>query len=223
MVKLIIFDWDDVIVLGSKKGYYDCYRETVENLGIRISEEELDKRIKSKWGKPFRIELSEILKENPELLDKACDIFYKNKFKANTFLDALSEVEGVNGILTRLNERYKLAVATGNQREMVNKIMAKFDIPNVFSQIVTSHDDIPPEKTKPHPYMLEVILKKQNIKNTEAVYIGDAETDVLMANNAGVRPIVVLTGQLTKEQAESLGVKHIIPDVTEVEKILKEM
>lgn len=223
MIKLVIFDWDDVIVLGSKKGYYDCYRETIDNLGIRIPEEELDKRIKSKWGKPFRIELSEILKENPELLDKACDIFYKNKFEANTFLDALSEVKGVNEMLTKLNGKYRLAVATGNQRGMVKKIMAKFDIPNVFSQIVTSHDDIPPEKTKPHPFMLQVILKKQNIKNTEAVYIGDAETDVLMANNAGVTPIVVLTGQLSKEQAESLGVKHIIPDVTEIEEVLKEM
>lgn len=223
MIKLIIFDWDDVIVLGSKKGYYDCYRETINDLGVKMTEEEMDRRIRSKWGKPFRIELTELLKEMPELIDKACEIFYKNKFEANTFLNALSEVKGVNEVLGNLSKKYKLAVATGNQREMLNKIVAKLDIPNVFSQIVTSHDNIPSEKTKPHPYMLEVILKQQNIKNTEAVYIGDAETDMLMAKNAGVTPIAVLTGHLSKEQAESLGVRHIIPDVTKIEDILQKI
>ncbi|MFZ6035354.1 MAG: HAD family hydrolase [Patescibacteria group bacterium] len=223
MIKLVIFDWDDVIVLGSKKGYYDCYRETINDLGVNMTEEEMDIRIKSKWGKPFRIELTELLKEKPELIDKACEIFYQNKFETNTFLNALSEVEGVNEMLERLSKKYKLAVATGNQREMLNKIIAKFSIPNVFSQVITSHDNIPTEKTKPHPYMLEVILKEQGIKNTEAVYVGDAETDVLMARNAGVTPIVVLTGHLSKENAEKLGVKHIVHNVTQIEEILKEL
>lgn len=223
MIKLVIFDWDDVIVLGSKKGYYDCYRETLNDLGVKMTEEEMDRRIRSKWGKPFRIELAELLKEKPHLLDKACEIFYKNKFEANIFLNALSEVEGVNEMLDRLSKKYKLAVATGNQREMLSKIITKFSIPNVFSQIITSHDDIPSEKTKPHPYMLEVILREQGIKNTEAVYVGDAETDVLMAKNAGVTPIVALTGHLSKERAQKLGVEHIIPDVTKLEEILRKL
>lgn len=38
-----------------------------------------------------------------------------------------------------------------------------------------------------------------------------------MAWNAGVEPIAVLTGHLTRLQAEELGVKHIIDDVTLLE------
>ena len=222
MIKLIIFDWDDVIVLGSKQGYYNCYRETLKELGITMSEEEMDMRIKRKWGQPFREELRELLKENITLLDHACDIFYSSKFNGNTFVGGLREIPGVNDLLVRLSKNYMLAVATGNQRRMIKeKIIPRFHIPDVFCQIITSHDDnIPPEKTKPHPYMLELLMKKQNVLPSETIFVGDAKSDVQMAKNAGVGPVVVLTGHLSQKQAQLLGVTHILPDVTRIESIL---
>lgn len=221
MIKLIIFDWDDVIVLGSKTGYYKCYRETLKKLGITMPEKEMDVRIKRKWGQPFKEELKELLEEHPSLVDEAVRIFRDEKFNGVTFIDELFEINGVNELLLRLSKKYKLAVATGNQREMLfGKIMPKFSIPDVFCQIVTAHDDIPPEKTKPHPYMLQLILNEQKIKSSEAIYVGDAKNDVVMARNAGVEPVLVLTGHLSKTEAESLGVKYILPDVTKIESIL---
>ena len=71
MIKLIMFDWDDVIILGSKKGYYNCYRETLSELGVTLDEKEMDIRIKRKWGQPFREELRSLLQENISLLDEA--------------------------------------------------------------------------------------------------------------------------------------------------------
>ncbi len=219
MLKLIIFDWDDVITLGSKEGYYQCYRETIKDLGIEFSEEELHKRIQRKWGQPFKEELRELLMEKPELLNKATDIF-EGKFWGNTFVNSLKEVDGANELLISLNKKYTLAVATGNHPKMVKeKIIPRFKIPEVFSQIITSFD-VPVDKTKPDPYMLEQIIKNEHVKLEECLYIGDAENDVLMAQNAGVEPIVVLTGHLDKEKAEKLGVKNILPDITFLEEIL---
>ncbi len=43
--------------------------------------------------------------------------------------------------------------------------------------------------------------------------VGDAKNDVLMAQSAGVEPIVVLTGHLKKEEAVELGLNNIIPTV----------
>lgn len=221
MIKLIIFDWDDVIILGSKEGYYNCYRETLKEVGVMLDEKEMDMIIKRRWRQPFRIVLNELLIEKSQLLDKASEIFYKKKFQGTTFVDSLKEVKGVNKLLLRLKEKYILAVATGNKLDMIqNKIIPKFHIPNVFSQIVTAHDNIPEGKSKPDPYMLELILEKQKIKPTEAVYVGDAENDVVMACNAGIEPIVVLTGHLSEKQAKELGVKYILPDVTKIEQIL---
>jgi beta-phosphoglucomutase-like phosphatase (HAD superfamily) len=54
MTKLIIFDWDDVIILGAKKGYYNCYKKTLKELGIVLDEKEIDKRIQDTWGNTDR-------------------------------------------------------------------------------------------------------------------------------------------------------------------------
>jgi phosphoglycolate phosphatase len=219
MTKLIIFDWDDVVTLGSIRGYYACYRETLDKLGVKLSEREIDRRIKRKWGQPFKEELRELLKEKPEILEKANEMF-KEFFWGNTFVDQLKEINGANAALRYLSDRYKLAVATGNHPKMLReKIFPKFNIPDVFVQIITSHD-VPANKTKPNPYMLNAILKKQEVKPDESVMVGDAENDVLMARNAGVKPIVVLTGHLTRSSAKELGVVDILPDITYLQELL---
>jgi phosphoglycolate phosphatase len=99
-------------------------------------------------------------------------------------------------------------------------VMPHFNIPDIFSQIITSHDIEDQEMTKPHPYMLETIMKTQGVKPEETIFVGDAKTDVQMAYNAQVTPIVVLTGHLNREEAEALEVKYIIPDVTKLETVL---
>jgi phosphoglycolate phosphatase len=220
MIELIIFDWDDVLVLGSKEGYYNCYKKTLKELGIILDEREMDKRIESTWGHSDREIIAELLKENPNLLNKACEIFYNKEFYGNTFVDSLKEVQGVNELLIRLKGCYKLAVASANRYDMIkDKIIPRFNIPNVFNQIVTV-DDAPPGRSKPDPYMLQLILEKQGVSNKDAIFVGDAKNDVLMAKNAGVEPVVVLTGLISRTQAEALGVRYIIPDVTKIEEIL---
>lgn len=212
MKKLVVFDWDDVVTLGSKEGYYACYRETLNALGIVLPEDELHKRIQRRWGQPYQEELRELLLERPDLLNQANKLF-EEKFWGDVFVRELREVAGANELLTYLSSKYTLAVATGNHPDMLKKkIFPRFNIPDVFAQIVTAYD-VPPEKTKPDPYMLEQIMKKQQCTPSETIYIGDAENDAKMAQNALVEPIVVLTGHLNRREAEQLGVKQILPDI----------
>lgn len=212
MKKLVVFDWDDVVTLGSKEGYYACYRETLNALNIVLPEDELHKRIQRRWGQPYQEELRELLLERPDLLNQANKLF-EEKFWGDVFVRELREVPGANELLTYLSSKYTLAVATGNHPDMLKKkIFPRFNIPDVFAQIITAYD-VPPEKTKPDPYMLEQIMKKQQCTPSETIYIGDAENDAKMAQNALVEPIVVLTGHLNRREAEKLGVKQILPDI----------
>jgi beta-phosphoglucomutase-like phosphatase (HAD superfamily) len=159
MIKLIIFDWDDVITLGSKEGYFACYHKALEAVGVSLPPEEEYRRILSKWGKTFRTELTELLKEHPELVDKACDVYHE-EYWSGTFVKSLKILPQANELLTHLSQKYILAVATGNTHKMLSEIIPYFNIPNLFSQIVSSHDLLDQEKAKPHPYMLEVIMKQ---------------------------------------------------------------
>lgn len=213
MIKLVIFDWDDVITLGGKEGYFACYHAALVAVGVHLSPEEEHKRIMAKWSKPVLEELKELLKEHPELVDEAHKAYKKEKDRI--FLKNLRLLQGTNEVLEELSKRYTLAVATGNTEQMIrDKIIPRFKIPSVFSYILSSHDVQDVEKTKPHPYMLEFLMKKTNVLPHETVYIGDAATDLKMAQNAGVTPVIVLTGHLSKNEAENLGARWIIPDIT---------
>lgn len=223
MIKLVVFDWDDVVTLGSKVGYFACYHKAINEVGVFLSSEDEHKRILSKWGKSFREELKELLQEQPELVNKACEI-YDKEYWGKTFVKELKILPGTNELLERLQKKYILAIATGARRKMIEEIvMPYFKIPTVFTQIITSHDIENQEMTKPHPHMLEVIMKEQGVNPSETVFIGDAKTDVQMAQNAKVTPIVVLSGHLNRKEAEELGVSYIIDDITKLETVLEEI
>jgi phosphoglycolate phosphatase len=221
MIKLIIFDWDDVFTLGSKEGYIKGLHETLEDLDVHLKPEEEHKRILETWGKVHDEELKNLLRERPGLIGKAIKI-YETKLFGGTYVRALSYVEGANEMLRDLSQDFLLAVATGAHHDILkNQVMPKFKVPDVFAQIVSVYELNDPSKNKPHPYMLEKIMNDQNCLPAETIFVGDAETDVLMARNAGVEPVVVLSGHLTRTQAEALGVSYIIPDVTHMREMAR--
>jgi phosphoglycolate phosphatase len=223
MIKLIIFDWDDVFTQDSIKGYYKCYHEALTGVGVHLDPEEEDRLIKAKWGSGHHAQLKYILQEQgkPELLDKAVGI-YREHFFGDTFVDCLTIVPGAQAFLERLAKQYKLAIATGGHPDILKgRLFPKFQIPDVFAQVVTIYDIDDLAHAKPHPFMINKILETQGVKPEEAVVVGDAENDMRMAWNAGVEPIAVLTGHLNRQQAEKLGVKHIIQNVTQLDDVLE--
>ncbi len=220
-MRLIIFDWDDVFTIGSTKGYIACYHNALKGVGIELDPVAERKRINTKWGKSHREELTELLKEHPDLVDKACEICESNLF-GETFVNELSVIPGTQDMLQRISKKYTLAIATGVHPKLLKEqVMPKFKIPEVFSQIITAYDISNPELQKPNPYSLQTIMRTQGASNKETIFVGDAENDVKMAVTAGVTPVVALTGHLTSAQAEKLGVKHIIENVGQIESILK--
>lgn len=222
-IKLIIFDWDDVFTLGSKKGYFKCYHETLKQLGIHLNSKEEEKRIRAKWGQTHREELAELLKENPELLDQACEVYEKKLF-GDTFVECLELVRGSKELLERLSKKYVLTIATGlHSKLFYHQIVPKFGIPDVFSTVISAYDIDNPSKQKPSSFIANKILKEHKVLPDEAVLVGDAKNDVLMAQSTHITPIVVLTGHLTGEEAEQLGVEHIVSDVTKIEEILDKL
>lgn len=221
MIKLIIFDWDDVFTQNSIKGYYACYREALKGVGVALGQQEEDRRIKAKWGAGHREQLIYLLKERPELVDKAIQI-YEEHFFGDTFTDCLTIIPGAQDLLKNLATKYKLTVATGGHPKIIKeRLFPKFNIPDVFAEVLTIYDIDDLAHAKPHPYMANTILERQRVKPEEAVLVGDAASDMQMAWNAGVEPIAVLTGHLNRQQAEALGVKHIIENVTLLESELE--
>jgi len=220
MIKAIIFDWDDVIVTGSTKGYFKCYHETLVRLGVHLEEKEERRRIFENWGKTPRHEFEGLLKEHSDKLDAACKLYDDLLLGSDIFINSITPIKQVDELLLRLAGKYKLAIATGCAQVFLIRIMEKHGIRNVFSKIISAYD-IDEKNQKPSAYSLNEIMAFLKVKPEEAVYVGDAKNDVRMARNARIEPIVALTGHLSKPEAQALKVKHIISDVTGIEEVLE--
>jgi phosphoglycolate phosphatase-like HAD superfamily hydrolase len=220
MIKLIIFDWDDVFSIGSKEGYFKCYQAVLDEFGIELDKDEKKKRIMTHWGKPYHHTIRELLREKPELFEKGYEVYRENLF-GDTYVDCLHLIPSAKELLLKLQGKYTLAIASGVQPKLLKeRIFPKFDIPDVFAEIITGHDLEDSTKAKPHPFIAEEIMRRTGIAKEQTIMVGDAKNDVLMAQRAGITPIVVLTGHLNKNEAEELKVKYIIEDVTKIEKVL---
>jgi HAD superfamily hydrolase (TIGR01549 family) len=203
------------------RSYFACYHAGIKGVGVKLNPSIEKKRILHKWSAPHRIKFRHILQEKPELVDRAADIYEENLF-GETFINELSTIPGTRKLLERLSKNYTLCVATGMHPKVMKKVFVKFGFPSVFSQI-TSNYDVHPELIKPHPYMIESAMELYGTKKDETIMVGDGESDVEMALAAGVTPVVVLTGHLTKQKADEMGVKYIIEDVTRLETVLAEI
>ncbi len=220
MIKLIIFDWDDVFTAGSKEGYFACYREALNAVGIILSEEEFRKRILQRWGQSPRREMENVLCEHPHHIEEALKVYNKALF-GDTFFHKIRLMHGSNELLLRLKEKYILALATGIHPENLKRMIETYAVPEVFAEIIFSSELPDPSYAKPDKFMIEEILKRGKVDVGYAMMVGDAANDMLMAKNAGVMPVAVLSGHLNRKEAEELGVKYILEDVTEVEKVLE--
>jgi phosphoglycolate phosphatase len=146
---------------------------------------------------------------------------YESHLFGDTFVDCLNVVPSVQPLLQRLAERYTLALATGVHPDLLrDRVMPRFDIPDVFSSVRSSYDLPDVNLAKPHPFAVLDLLQEFGVPAQDAVVVGDAANDVRMAQGADVEPIVVLGGHLDEVEAKELGVRFVIPDVTHVESVL---
>lgn len=220
MLKLIVFDWDDVFTTGSTVGYHACYIKAAKKAGAKVSEVEIIKTVNDLWGRPHELVIQTFMEEERGLFDEV-NRNYEKILHTETFLNKLTLIPGSAEMLERLSKKYQLAVVSGiNPTLLKERVFLKFSIPAVFSRIVTSYDLKDHARGKPNPDMLNLVLNELDIDPNEAIHVGDAPGDVYMAKAAGVEPVVVLTGQLTEEEACNLGVEHIIEKVTDLETLL---
>ena len=220
MLKLIVFDWDDVFTAGSTEAYHTCYIQAAKDSGATVADSTITKVVDELWGRPYKNVIREFLKAEPELLTAVTEK-YEAYIQTDLFLDKLSIVDGSLDMLVRLEKVYTLAIVSGIDHSLLtDRVFPKFNVPDVFKKIITNSDLADRSRGKPNPDMLNTVLEFLNIKPEESVLVGDAPNDMKMAMAAGVTPIAVLTGQLDIREAQDLQVPYILNSVSELEPLL---
>lgn len=179
MIEALIFDMDGVLI-DSMHLHAKAWKTAFAETGINIDERDIFalegendtgvvKRImKSNNVDPGRLE--ELLKIVPprkhEIFDRDAAVVFK----------------GMDKCLEKMKNIFKLAVVSGSDRMVVEKIMEKY-FPGVFDVIV-SGDDTLNGKPAPDPY--EKAVEILGIRKENCIVIENAILGVESAKNAGI-------------------------------------
>lgn len=97
------------------------------------------------------------------------------------YVDGIEMFTATREVLQRL-EAYRMALVTNTPRRCVDSILTYFDIDGSFEAMVTP-DDV--ERGKPDPEMLLTACNRLHVEPSDAVFVGDTESDVRAGWAAG--------------------------------------
>lgn len=120
------------------------------------------------------------------------DALIQARYKA--FLSYVTLPEGVNSLLHRLRNRYRLGLISNYPcSRSIYDSLQKVGLLDLFDDVVVSGDC---GYVKPHPMPFEIILSRMNVLPSECIYIGDNWlADVQGSKKAGMHAILTTQHQ----------------------------
>ena len=109
--------------------------------------------------------------------------------------------EGVTSALEKLKGKYAIGVVSNKQDTAVKPMCARF-----FGETLYALGEVPGCPRKPAPDMLYKAMAEIGVE--KAVYVGDSEVDLKVAENAGLPCLLVTWGFRDKEQLLAAGGTH---------------
>lgn len=184
--KAVIFDLDGTLVHTMPEYRYQIVGKTLRDLGVTSSNNYIDKF----W---FEARRDEVIKEQFGL---DLELFWKTYRRHDTtelrkqFTKLYDDVDFIQEL--RQND-YKTGIVTGAPIHIASLEIGMLGEEN-FDAIVTAHisNRIKP---KPHPHGLEECLNLLGIQRNEAVYVGNADEDIITAKNAQVFDVLIVRGE----------------------------
>jgi pyrophosphatase PpaX len=149
--------------------------------------------------------------------DKAIELYYEKYSEKHREL--VRDNEEINDLLLHLKrEGYKLGIVTGKASRSLLISLDCLNMNNLFDVIITGDDVTIP---KPHPEGVNKALAQLNIKNTEAVFLGDSDADILTGKKANVQTIGVQWLPNYQTLEFSVQPDHLFSSVNEFIQLLK--
>ena len=182
--ELIIFDLDGTLV-DSAKDIMIANNKTLEKFGYKpIS----FKNVKHIIGQGIRVNIIRSLKMQNVKINKKKENemydFFFSFYKKNLYVKS-KIYGGLNSFLKNLKKQgYKLAVCS-NKLEVLTKVVLKKTKLLKYFDFVAGGDTF--AHRKPHPSVLNNIIKNFKINKNNVLFIGDSEHDYHSALNSNIK------------------------------------
>jgi len=149
----------------------------------------------------------------PDTYDTCFQIFKEvDEQSVNHLKEIVKPVKGMHELINSLYEKdCKIAIATTDKTAraaLVTDFLGMSDKVNM----VVGEDMV--ANCKPHPDMVNLILKELSIDNENTVIVGDAITDIEMGLNAGLKASIGVCSGLTSERKLEEMTDCVIEDIS---------
>jgi phosphoglycolate phosphatase len=121
--------------------------------------------------------------------------------------------DGVESTLRQLHmSGTRVGLCSNKPDDLCRMLVNNFTIDRYFDEILGSGGDMP---RKPDPAPLLRIIERLGVPPEDTLYVGDSQTDVVTARNAGV-PVMLVSYGYTLRAASQLGADAVIDSVAEL-------
>jgi phosphoglycolate phosphatase len=143
---------------------------------------------------------------------------YKARYRAH-LVDETRPYEGIVELIAALRARGALlAVVTNKPHDAALEVVERLFEPGTFEVVLGQKDGVP---HKPDPSGPLSILRALAVAPAHALFVGDSETDVRTAKNAGVRAVAVTWGLRDRHDLEASGPDHLVDHPREILALLE--
>lgn len=208
-IKVVLFDHDDTLVGTIEPKWAQQKYIAKAYYNKNLTEVELIEH----WGKPLRALFGALYET--EDLDRAMDLNLKHNEKFPKVLrdDTISTLK----YLRKVGK--KLGVITATHKWSLDYDLETLGIPRELFDYIQTEDNT--KFHKPDPRVFDPVkawLKKQNIRPSEVVYVGDGLHDMQAALEAGFEFIGITTGLVTQKDFKANGAAVIkkLADLTKL-------
>jgi phosphoglycolate phosphatase len=209
-IRIIIFDLDGTLV-NAYPAITRSFNYTMRRLGYP-KRDKLTIRRAVGWGD------ENLLKPFIKTKDLKRALFIYRRHHRNALIKDSCLFPGAKTVLGELKDKgYKLAVASNRPTRFSRILIRHLKLAGYFGYVLCA-DRL--KHIKPHPEILNKIIKKFSLRPEQAIYVGDMVIDAQAGGRAKIRTVIVTTGSNTKPEIQKEKPYRIIRRIKDLPKVL---
>ena len=214
MFDAVIFDWDGTLA-DTQRFMVNSFQTVLKEYGCKVSDEFIRRRIGIGARNTFRDALQAA---NISFDEKIIDSLVEKKVMLQMEkTGSVSLFEGARELLNSLHNRVRMALASMNNRAVVNKLLDEKGVRAYFDVAITAEDVLQP---KPNPEIFLRCAAKLNCTPTKCVVLEDSVFGAQAAKDAEMKCIAIPTGAYSAQELRKEKPDLMVKSLREKKKIL---